>query len=80
MRTGLHAVSTGRILYNITQHYPLKQVLPNMTNRYISILHVTKSFDAALDGQNRWKFYWIDLIDSACRQLGDTAFAGKLYH
>ena len=51
-----------------------------MTNRYISILHVTKSFDAALDGQNRWKFYWIDLIDSARRQLGDTAFAGKLYH
>ena len=26
------------------------------------------------------KFYWIDLIDSARRQLEDPAFAGKLYH
>ena len=26
------------------------------------------------------KFYWIDLIDSARRQLEDLAFAGKLCH
>ena len=26
------------------------------------------------------KFYWIDLIDSARRQLEDLAFPGKLYH
>ena len=25
--------------------------------------------DAALDGQNKLKFYWIDLLDSARRQL-----------
>ena len=36
--------------------------------------------DAALDGQNKLKFYWIDLLDSARRQLEDPAFAGKLYH
>ena len=35
-------------------------------------------FYAALGGQNRLKFYWIDPIDSACRQLEDPAFAGKL--
>ena len=29
---------------------------------------------------NRLKSYWIDLIDSAHRQLEDPAFAGKLYH
>ena len=26
------------------------------------------------------KFYWIYLIDLACRQLEDPTFAGKLYH
>ena len=26
------------------------------------------------------KFYWIDLIESARRELEDPAFAGKLYH
>ena len=25
------------------------------------------------------KFYWTDLIESACRQIEDPAFAGKLY-
>ena len=32
-----------------------------------------------LDGQNRLKIYWKDLIDSASCQLNDLAFAGKLY-
>ena len=32
-------------------------------------------FHAALDGQNRLKFYWIDLIDSARWQLEDLALA-----
>ena len=50
------------------------------TCQYVSILHMLIRFHAALDGQNRLKFYWIDLIDSARRQLEDPAFAGKLYH
>ena len=37
-------------------------------------------FHAALDGHNRSKLYWIDLIDSARLQLEDLALAGKLYH
>ena len=32
-----------------------------------------------MDGQNKLKFYWTDLIESACRQIEDPAFAGKLY-
>ena len=35
---------------------------------------------AALDGQNKLKLYWIDLIDSARLQLEDLALAGKVYH
>ena len=50
------------------------------SRQYVSILHMVIWFHAALDAQNRVKFYWIDLIDAACCQLEDLSFAGKLYH
>ena len=60
MKTGLHAVSAGRFLYNITQCYIILHnithqneyypIWPN-TTKYASILHIMKWFDAALDGQ-----------------------------
>ena len=67
-------------LHNITLYYSLRRILPNMIEfyKYASILHMTKLFDAALDGQNRSEFQWIDLIDFVRRQLEDPAFAGKL--
>ena len=57
------------ILHYITLYYPPNRVLPNMTEYYIMHqYYITKWFDAALEGQNR--FYWKDLIDFARCQAG----------
>ena len=72
------------ILHNITQYFPPKWILPNLTQytqhntfQYYIWWFV---FHAALDARSRLKLYWIDLIDSARLQLDDLALASKVYH
>ena len=72
------------ILHKVTQYFAPRRVLLNMTRYYTICFNITygdliSCSSGPLDGQNRLKIYWKDLIDSASCQLNDLAFAGKLY-
>ena len=53
-----------------------------MTRYYTICVNIT--YVDLISCSSRWtrqiEIYWIDLIDSALRQLEDPALAGKLYH